>query len=119
LNYYEAIYLLDPRLDDEQLAGLKTELRTKFEQAGAQQLSEVRCERKQLAYAIKKQGDATYLIYRFQGPSDAVGRLRTELKHVQPILRMSYVRVPESAFAVPAAPAEATTAGPAEAPTQG
>jgi small subunit ribosomal protein S6 len=125
LNRYEAIFILNPKLTDEELAGVKTDLRGKLEAAAAQDILETKCERRPLYYAIKKLREAIYLVYRFGGPGDTVAKLRTELKHYEAIMRMSYVRVPDSAAAPAvekAAPAPATekaapTPEPAATPT--
>jgi small subunit ribosomal protein S6 len=113
LNHYEAIYILDPKLEDDQLTAVKTDLRSKLESAGGQEIVELKCERRAMTFPIRKQTEGYYLIYRYQGPADSVGKLRVELKHTEQILRMSYLRIPESAaklpepvVVVPAAPVE-------------
>ena len=102
MNHYEAVYSLDPKLDDEQLTGVKTELKGKLAEVGAQNVVELKAERRNLTFPIKKQNDAFFLIYGFQGPGDAVAKLRVELKHHEKILRMSYLRVPPTAVVPPA-----------------
>ena len=119
MNHYEAIYILDPRLEDEQLAAVKTDLRSKIEAVGGQEVIELKCDRRNMMFPIRKQTEGYYLIYRYQGPADSVGKLRIELKHTEQILRMSYLRIPESvaklpepvvaAPVAPAAPVEPTT----------
>jgi small subunit ribosomal protein S6 len=101
LNHYEAIYILDPRLEDDQLTAVRTDLRTKIEAAGGQEIVEIKCERRNMLFPIRKQTEGYYLIYRYQGPADSVGKLRIELKHTEQILRMSYLRIPESAAKLP------------------
>lgn len=101
MNHYEAIYILDPRLEDDQLTAVKTDLRGKLEAAGGQEIVEIKCERRNMMFPIRKQTEGYYLIYRYQGPADSVGKLRIELKHTEQILRMSYLRIPESAAKLP------------------
>ena len=101
MNHYEAIYILDPRLEDEQLAAVKTDLRSKIEAVGGQEVIELKCDRRNMMFPIRKQTEGYYLIYRYQGPADSVGKLRIELKHTEQILRMSYLRIPESAAKLP------------------
>ena len=118
MNNYEAVYVLDPKLDEVQLATMKTELKGKIESVAAQDILELKCERRQLYAPVKKQREAFYLIYGFQAPGDAVGKLRTELKHTEHILRMTYVRVPVASVPEPqpvtAAPAQPAAAAPAQ-----
>lgn len=124
MNHYEAIYILDPRLEDDQLTAVKTDLRGKLEAAGGQEIVELKCERRGMTFPIRKQTEGYYLIYRYQGPADSVGKLRLELKHTEQILRMSYLRIPESAAKLPepavaapvapAAPVETVAAAPVE-----
>ena len=124
MNHYEAIYILDPRLEEDQLTAVKTDLRSKLEAAGGQEIVELKCERRGMTFPIRKQTEGFYLIYRYQGPADSVGKLRIELKHTEQILRMSYLRIPESAAKLPepvvaapvapAAPVEPTADAPVE-----
>ena len=67
----------------------------------AQDIIELKCERRQLYAPIRKQRDAFYLVYGFEAPGDAAGKLRTELKHTEQILRMSYLRAPKAPAPVP------------------
>ena len=101
MNHYEAVYILDPKLDDQQLATMKTELKGKIEGVAAQDVVEIKCDRRQLYAPIKKQRDAFYLIIGFSATGDAVGKLRVELKHTEHILRMSYIRVPTASIPEP------------------
>jgi len=103
LNYYEAVYILNPNLSEEQLAATKADLRSKIEAVSARDIVEVRSERRTLTFPIKKQTEGFYVFFRYTGPADSVGKLRTELKHAEQILRMSYIRVPEQSETVVAA----------------
>lgn len=105
MNHYEAVFILDPRLDEEQLAAMRADLKSRIEGAAARDIVEVKFERRPLTYSIRKQTEAFYLIYGFDGPTDIVGKLRLELKHTEQILRMSYLRAappPPSPAAAPA-----------------
>jgi ribosomal protein S6 len=101
LNHYEAIFILDPRLEDDKLTAIKADLRGKLEAVGGQEIVELKCERRNMTFAIRKQTEGYYLIFRYQGPADSVGKLRIELKHAEQILRMSYLRIPEAAAKLP------------------
>lgn len=114
MNHYEAVFILDPRLDDERLAALKAELKGKIDATGAQDAAELKCDRRTLTFPIRKLNEGFYLIFRFKGPGDSVGKLRTELRHTESILRMSYVRIPES---VAVQPVPQPAAAPAPAPS--
>jgi ribosomal protein S6 len=118
MNHYEAVYILDPKLDDQQLATMKTELKAKIEGVAAQDVVELKCDRRQLYAPIKKQRDAFYLIYGFSASGDTVGKLRLELKHTEHILRMSYIRVPTASVPEPqpvvVAPVAPVTPSPVE-----
>ena len=125
MNHYEAIYILDPKLEDDQLAAVKTDLHGRMTAVGAQEITELKCERRNLLFPIRKQTEGYYLIYRYLGPADSVGKLRLELKHTEQILRMNYLRIPEfaaklpePAIAAPVAPVEPVPATPvvSEAP---
>ncbi len=112
MNHYEAIFIVDPRLEDDQLVALKTDLKAKLEAVGAQEIIELKCERRNMTFPIKKQTEGYYLIYRYLGPADSVGKLRVELRHNEQLLRMSYLRIPEFA----AKPPEPAVVAPQPAP---
>jgi len=120
LNPYEAAYILDPDLSEEQLAATKADLRSKLEGIGAQDVIELRSERRVLTYPIRKRTEGHYVVFRFQGPADSVSKLRLEFKHYEQILRMSYLRIPDKVAAtpiptaVPSAPPEVAAAPPVE-----
>lgn len=115
MNKYEAIFILDPKLSDEQLAALKTDLQGKISAVGAQDILEIKFDRRPLTFPIRKESEAYYLIYAFHGPTDSVSKLRLELKHQEQILRMSYVRVPETPVVEPT-PVAAPVAEPVVTP---
>ena len=76
MNHYEAIYILDPRLEEDKLTAVKTDLRSKLGAAGGQEITEIKCERRNMMFPIRKQTEGYYLIYRYQGPAESVGKLR-------------------------------------------
>ena len=99
MSYYEAVYILDPNLTEEQLSATKADLRSKIEAVAGTEINELRSERRNLTFPIKKRTEGHYVIFRYQGPADSVGKLRVELKHAEQILRMSYIRVPDKVVA--------------------
>jgi ribosomal protein S6 len=111
LNPYEAAYILDPDLSEEQLAATKADVRSKIEGIGATDVIELRSERRVLTYPIRKRTEGHYVVFRFQGPADSVSKLRLEFKHYEQILRMSYLRIPDKVAATPI-PAAAPSAPP-------
>jgi small subunit ribosomal protein S6 len=116
LNSYEAVYILSPSLSEEQLAATKADLRSKIEAVSGKDIVELRSERRTLTFPIKKQNEGFFVIFRYDGPADSVGKLRVELKHTEQILRMSYIRIPEKSAAVTTAAAPIPESSPAPMP---
>jgi len=99
LSYYEAVYILDPNLTEEQLSATKADLRSKIEAVAGTEINELRSERRNLTFSNQEADRRSLRDISIPGPADSVGKLRVELKHAEQILRMSYIRVPDKVVA--------------------
>jgi len=111
LNHYELALILNPTLSDKDVQKTAEEMRTMLTGLGAAEVEPERVERRALAYPIRKQHEAAYLLIGFTGPSAIPARVRAELKHREEILRLGFARVPRPPSAAPAAPSTPEVAG--------
>jgi len=113
---YEAIYILDPDLGDEQVQAIVTRYRQIVENNGGTVLSADVWERRKLAYAIKGRTEGIYVVMQFTGEAKVEAELRRVFQISEDQLRSMIVR-PEPADApalpvAPTAPEQAVVAAP-------
>lgn len=108
---YEAIYILDPDLGDEQVQAIVTRYRQIVENNGGTVTSADVWERRKLAYAIKGRTEGIYVVMQFTGEATVEAELRRIFQISEDQLRAMIVK-PEPADA-PALPAATPDAAPA------
>lgn len=111
---YEAIYILDPDLGDEQVQAIVTRYRQIVENNGGTVTSADVWERRKLAYAIKGRTEGIYVVMQFTGEATVEAELRRIFQISEDQLRAMIVK-PEPADA-PALPAATPDAAPAPEP---
>jgi small subunit ribosomal protein S6 len=131
LRDYELVYILDPDISEEALAGLMERFRTLATTQGAEVKSQERWEKRRLAYEIKNKREGTYVVMEFSAPTAAVQELDRILKITDGVLRhlITIAEGPSmplkpaaaatpAAAETPAAPAEASTEAEPSAPAE-
>ena len=89
---YESMLLANPELDEEGVDALKSRLEAVIaEGKGEVQKWEVWGRRK-LAYSIKKQTEAIYLLLHLKGGPEVVNMLKKSLKLDENFLRYMFIR---------------------------
>ncbi len=98
---YECMLLLDNREVKKGWDQLKSSVTGVFEKHGAEVVSARRWDERRLAFQIKRQKRATYLLMYFNAETPQVQALRRDLQFSETVLRnfvMSCDKVPEEAF---------------------
>lgn len=91
LRTYEALYIINPTLDDDAIQTVAKEVEDLVtNQGGAIVRSEIWGRRK-LAYMVKKHTDGFYVLLRFTATADFVKKLETYYKLSESILRYHIV----------------------------
>lgn len=114
---YEAIYILDPDLGDEQVQAIVTRYRQVVENTGGTVVSADVWERRKLAYAIKGRTEGIYVVMQFTGEATVEAELRRVFQISEDQLRAMIVKPePADAPALPVAQPEAAAVPAPSAP---
>ncbi len=115
---YEAMYILDASLDDEQVAAATRQLESAVTGAGSEVVADEAFGLRRLAYDIDGHSEGIYKILYFRGSGEAVDELKREFLLLEPVIRgMVVVANPDAIFRTPepeAPPEEAEAATEAE-----
>ncbi|HEY3398222.1 MAG TPA: 30S ribosomal protein S6 [Armatimonadota bacterium] len=120
---YEAMYILDTRLTEEEATAASLALREGVVAAGGEFVSDELFGRRRLAFAIDKHVDGVYRLLYFHGDGLIAEECRRQFVLVEPIIRgMVVVANPKAIFApaekkpveAPPAPEAEAEAAPAE-----
>ncbi len=92
MNKYEAMFILSPSLNEEELTKLKSSLSHEIQQnqgkvEGAQDLG-----KKKLAFVIKKQKDGFYHVINFEANPSSIKTLKDSYRLNETILRVLILR---------------------------
>jgi len=95
VRYYEAIFIVQPNLEHDEVSRLIDETKDMFEKRGGEILYKEVMGKKRLAYAIQKQRFGTYVLFQFQGDGTGNARLNKDLELKDNILAHMIVRIDE------------------------
>ncbi len=109
---YEMTIILSPDREEKDVAKLTQEFTTILNNYGAQEIINIRTERRAFAYPIKKHSEGTYVFIDFQGPPTLPEKVRQELQHREEILRLAFFCLPHQTEkpATPVTPTNLPTA---------
>jgi small subunit ribosomal protein S6 len=100
---YELVLMLDPGLEDSRRDQIAAEARQMIESGGSLTQENAWGIRK-LAYEIRQRTEADYRWFRFEAPSELLGRIDHSLKIADGVLRFRVFRVdPEAPVIAPPA----------------
>ena len=97
MRKYELMYILDPTLDEEQMAALSAKIEEAIAKQGASLVSAEPWNggRRRLAYRIKGHREGYYVIAIIDANPEAVSEIERRLRVIDGILRFLTVRVDE------------------------
>jgi small subunit ribosomal protein S6 len=113
---YEAIYIVDPNLGDEQVAVITDKYKQLVETNGGTVEKIDVWERRKLAYEIKGRAEGIYVVMQFTGQAKVERELRRIFQISEDQIRYMIVKQDDSAPLLPIAPAEPTVAVAAPTP---
>ncbi len=94
MREYEAIFILAPTLDEEQIQTIIDSLSKAAEERGAEVANVDRWGRRRLAFPVKKHKDGHFVIFTLRADSnDAVRELERRVKVSDSVIRFLTVRV--------------------------
>lgn len=124
MRQYEAVYIIDPTLEEEQLAALVERFQSLVGNQGGEVQHVDRWERRRLAFEIKGRREGFYVVMNFRGISATETELSRVLGITDGVLRHMIVRMDDRkaekaiADAKAAAAVKARTAAEAQATAQ-
>jgi len=113
---YEAVYIVDPDMGEEQISTVTNRYKQIIETNGGTVAKIDVWERRKLAYMIKGRTEGIYVIMHFSGPAQAESELRRIFQISEDQIRAMIVRQDEDASASLAGDAEAVQAAAAPQP---
>lgn len=113
---YEAVYIVDPDMGEEQISTVTNRYKQIIETNGGTVAKVDVWERRKLAYMIKGRTEGIYVIMHFSGPAQAESELRRIFQISEDQIRAMIVRQDEDASAPLAGDAEAVQAPAAPQP---
>ena len=93
MRYYEAIFIAQPNLEQEELSELIEDTKDTLKKHGGELLYEEVMGKRRLAYSIKKQRFGTYVLLQFQGDGTGNIGLNRDLDLKDNILAHMLVRI--------------------------
>lgn len=95
LREYELVYILQPEMDEESVAGINDRLsQVVTERSGSVTTTEL-WGRRALAYPIGKFFEGQYVMHRFQMPPEAAGEVDRLLRLNENVIRYLLIRTDE------------------------
>ncbi|MBA7659459.1 hypothetical protein ES703_67440 [subsurface metagenome] len=95
MRYYEAIFIVQPNLEQNELYKLIGDTKNMLEKRDGELLYEEVMGKRRLAYPIQKQRFGTYVLLQFRGDGAGNARLNQDLELKDNILAHMIVRIDE------------------------
>ncbi|HUO84466.1 MAG TPA: 30S ribosomal protein S6 [Thermoanaerobaculia bacterium] len=92
MGTYEVLFIISPRLPDEEVTSLINEFRAVGEDNGLKLSSEDPWGRRKLAYPIQKLSDGIYHLFVFEGEGTGLSEIDRRMKNSDKIVRHMIVR---------------------------
>ncbi len=109
MRRYELVFVVDPRLSDDEVVGLSEEYRQMIAAAGARVVKEESWGKRRLAYPIRKLGEGRYVLFGVEAAGvNPFPEVEQRMRQNEKVLRYLTVRTDRAApRGAAAAPAEA------------
>ena len=91
MNKYESIIIINPNLTEEAIKALETKFTGLINENGKVESVE-NMGKKKLAYEIKKNTEATYMLFNFEAKPESIAELERNYRIMDDILKFIVVR---------------------------
>lgn len=91
MNKYESIIIVNPNVDEEGLKALETKFTGLINESGKVESVE-NLGKKKLAYEIKKQKEAYYILFNFEAKPDSIKELERIYRITDSIMKFIVVK---------------------------
>lgn len=99
MNHYEAVFILNPVLSEQQVKETVSKFEDFLTSRGAKMVSKEDWGLKKLAYEIQHKKSGFYHLFEFQVSPDAIAALETEFKRDERVMRFLTVKLDKHAVA--------------------
>ncbi len=93
MSNYELVYIVSPKVTDEELPGVLTKVSDFVGKIGGSVTEVVKWGRKRLAYPVKKFGEGNYVLAKIEMKPEATKELEASLKMSGEIIRHLLIRL--------------------------
>ncbi|MBI5050630.1 MAG: 30S ribosomal protein S6 [Nitrospirae bacterium] len=108
MNYYENIMIIDPNLNERETEKAVERVKEVISKSGGEILRSENLGIRKLAYNVKKQKKATYILLLFQSPPTAILELERFYKVFDPVLKFIVIKLKKKQTAAALASLEAS-----------
>ena len=95
MRLYEALYILRPDLEEEQVTAQMEKYSTLVQNQGGQVVKLDKWGKKRLAYEVKKLNEGIYVLMQFQGEPGVTAELERVFKISDEVIRFLVTRLEE------------------------
>ena len=100
LNQYEVVFIMTPVLSEEQMMDTVTKFKNILSAAGGSEIVyENNWGLRKLAYPIQKKNTGFYYLVEFKAEGELIGKLETEFKRDERVLRFLTVKMDKHSIA--------------------
>ena len=92
LNLYEAMYLVNPALSEQEVEALAERLKSEITERGGEIVDVQHLGKKRLAYMVKKRRDGFYFLIYFRIPPGKISELTSGYSLNESILRFLFIK---------------------------
>jgi small subunit ribosomal protein S6 len=99
MNHYEAVFILNPVLSEQQVKETVSKFEDFLTSKGAEMVSKEDWGLKKLAYEIQHKKSGFYHLFEFKAPGEIIAGFETELRRDERIMRFLTVALDKHAVA--------------------
>ena len=99
MNNYETVFILTPVLSDAQMKDAVDKFRKILTDGGAELVNDENWGLKKLAYPIDHKTTGFYQLFEFAAPADLIGKVETEFRRDEKVMRFLTVSLDKHALA--------------------
>ncbi|HIE06068.1 MAG TPA: 30S ribosomal protein S6 [bacterium (Candidatus Stahlbacteria)] len=91
MHQYEAVFILHPKLEEENREKEVENLKKFMTKKKAEILKVESLGRKKFSYPIKKLQEGDYILFEFKSPPTLIDEIKDQIKHSKSILRSMFL----------------------------
>ena len=99
LNQYETVFIMTPVLSEEQMMDTVVKFKKILTDNGSEIVHENNWGLRKLAYPIQKKNTGFYYLVEYKAPGDLIGKVETEFKRDERIIRFLTIALDRHAIA--------------------